>query len=126
MIATLVTYKIPHLIFAMCLQSLAVMANMNMILRICPIILCQHNFCLAENLTNGALITPHQSPLLSTWINFNPSMNKYLHQLKSEIMFPSLNFNSCTIEVWKWISDSSHSLLGMWLLIHAGIKVNLC
>ena len=37
----------------------------------------------------------------------------------------SKNFNDVTIEVWEKTNNviiSSHTLLGMWLLIHAGIK----
>ena len=30
-------------------------------------------------------------------------------------------FNGYTIEVERWISISSHTQMGMWLLIHAGI-----
>ena len=35
-----------------------------------------------------------------------------------------------TVEVWEWNEIleviSSHTLLGMWLFIHAGIGVNSC
>ena len=43
-----------------------------------------------------------------------------------EITYQFLNFNGRTVEVYEWISNSSHILLGMWLLIHAGIKVKPC
>ena len=33
------------------------------------------------------------------------------------------NFNGCTVEVWEWISNSSHILVSMWIRIHARIKV---
>ena len=33
------------------------------------------------------------------------------------------NFNSVTVEVWEWISNSIPHLTGMWLIIHVGIKV---
>ena len=36
----------------------------------------------------------------------------------------SQTFNGSTDEVWKWISNFIHTLLGVWLLIHAEIKVN--
>ena len=42
-----------------------------------------------------------------------------------EINYPFPNFNGYTVEVWEWWVISSHTLLGMWLLIHAGIKVEL-
>ena len=35
------------------------------------------------------------------------------------------NFNSCIVEIWEWISDFIlHFIKWMYLLIHAGIKVN--
>ena len=40
------------------------------------------------------------------------------HALMSSPAFS--NFNSCTVEVWEWISY--HTLWWMWLLTHAGIK----
>ena len=45
-------------------------------------------------------------PLLLTWINFNPSMDKYLHTQKNvgEITYPFLNFNGATVDVQEWIS----------------------
>ena len=43
-----------------------------------------------------------------------------------EITYPIFNLNGATVEVEEWKSISSHTLLGMWLLIHAGIKVNPC
>ena len=36
------------------------------------------------------------------------------------------NFNVAAVKVWEWISNFKHTLLGMWLLIHAGIKASLC
>ena len=59
-----------------------------------------------------------QGPRLPTWINANPSMDKLLHPLSSvdEITYSFPNFNGAVI--------SSHTLLGMWLLAHAGIKVH--
>ena len=32
-----------------------------------------------------------------------------------EITYPFLNFNSTTVEVWEWISNSPYTSLGMWL-----------
>ena len=40
--------------------------------------------------------------------------------------YPFPNFNGCTIEVRNWWVISLYTLLGMWLLIHVGIQVNLC
>ena len=35
------------------------------------------------------------------------------------------HLNSAAVEVWEWISNLSDILLDIWLLIHAGITVNL-
>ena len=65
----------------------------------------------------------HSLPLLLTWVNFNPSMDKYLHQYNmwDEITDPFPNFNGTTVEI-----ISTHTLQDMWLLFHAGIIVNPC
>ena len=42
-----------------------------------------------------------------------------------EITYPFPNFNGCAVEVGEWII-LSHTILGTWLLIHAGIEVNPC
>ena len=39
------------------------------------------------------------------------------------IIFPFPNFNVATVEVYELISNSTHALQGMQLLIHAGLKV---
>ena len=36
------------------------------------------------------------------------------------------NADDATVEVWEWIIISSHTLPDMWLLIHAGIKIDPC
>ena len=46
--------------------------------------------------------------LIPAWISNNTHYNVW-----DVITYPFLNFNGCT-------------LLGVWLLIHAGIKVNPC
>ena len=64
-------------------------------------------------------------PLLPTWINFNPSMEKNLHPLQNvrwnyyihykvwaEIIHPFPNFNGCTVEVWEWINNFSPYFTG--------------
>ena len=43
-----------------------------------------------------------------------------------EIIYPFPNFNGVTLEAWKWKVISSHILPDMWLIIRAGIIVNLC
>ena len=42
------------------------------------------------------------------------------------MIYPFPNFNIYIVEVWKEISNFIPHLLGMWLFIHAAIKVNLC
>ena len=54
---------------------------------------------------------------ISTHIHFN---------VRGKIIYLFPNFNGPTVEVWEWIIISSHTLLGMWLVIHAEIKVNPC
>ena len=70
-----------------------------------------------------------------TWINFNPNMDtgtvsNYIHNNKvwDKITYPFPNFNSCIIELslGNWYLISSHTLPGMWSLIHVGIEVNPC
>ena len=47
---------------------------------------------------SGSLL--HQWPLLLSWFNFNPSMDKYIHyKLWDYITYPFLNFNGATVEV---------------------------
>ena len=45
--------------------------------------------------------------LLLTWINVNPAwISNYIHYtVWDEITYPFPNFNGCTVEVWKWISN---------------------
>ena len=42
------------------------------------------------------------------------SISNYSHdQLWDKITYPFPNFNGATVEVWEWISNSTHFLLGM-------------
>ena len=60
----------------------------------------------------------HDLTLIPVWIgNHMPS------KVWDEIIFPFPNSNCCTVEVWKWISNFTHALYWMRLLIHAGVKV---
>ena len=62
--------------------------------------------------------------LLLAW--FNAWTCNYIHHNVSvEIAYPLPNFNVSTVEVWELVI-SSHTLLGMWILIHVRIKVNPC
>ena len=38
----------------------------------------------------------------------------------NKITYLFQNFNGETVEVWEWVSNSSHTLLAMRLIIHAG------
>ena len=40
--------------------------------------------------------------------------------------FTFLNFNGAATEVEEWICNSRHTVVDMWLLIHAGIKGKPC
>ena len=74
------------------------------------------------------LHTRRLEPRLLTRINCIVTLagiSNYIHwKVWCEITYPFPNFTGCSFEVWDWISNSSHMLLGMWLLINAGIKVN--
>ena len=51
-------------------------------------------------------------------------MRRLVYRVGCNNLFP--NFNGCPIAVWEWISIFIRTLLGVWLIIHAGIKVNPC
>ena len=73
------------------------------------------------------VVADDQGPLLLTWINFNLIMAKYyIHYKVMDGFHPFLNFNSATVEVWEWINNFTHTLMGMRLLIYAGIEVSPC
>ena len=62
-------------------------------------------------------------PLLLTWFNFNPSMD-----IKWEIKL-LIHSQTSTVQPLKFGNGyviPSNTLMGMWLLIHADIKVNPC
>ena len=62
---------------------------------------------------------PHISHMCRTWTS------QTVMTTRREASFSYLN-SVCTVEVWEWINNSSHTLLGMWLFIHAGVKVKPC
>ena len=77
---------------------------------------------------NENIASNGQGPLLQTWINFNPSMDKYtsnhlLSNMWDKITYPFPNFNGCTVEIWEWISNFIPQFM-MDVIMHAGIKVN--
>ena len=54
-------------------------------------------------------------------------INNYMnYKVWDEITYSFPIFNGTTVEAWEWISNFIPHLLGMWLLIHAGVKANLC
>ena len=57
--------------------------------------------------------------LITAWIS-----NDINHKVSDEITYPFSNFKGATIKIWNNLIISSHILLGMWLLIHAGLKLN--
>ena len=63
----------------------------------------------------------HGLTWIPAWINDN-----IYYKVWDEIMYPFPNFSGITAEGSEWISNYTHILLGMWLLIHAGIKVKSC
>ena len=65
--------------------------------------------------SHGATFTNMDRDLISDYIHY---------KMQDEIIHPVPNFNSAAIIVWEDISPQT--LLGMWLRIHAGIKVNPC
>ena len=54
------------------------------------------------------------APLL-TWINFNPVWISNHVPIKQwdEVTYPFPNFNGCTVKVWEWISNFTHTLSRM-------------
>ena len=53
-------------------------------------------------------------------------MSRYNHYMVWDgDTYPFPNFSDVVVEVWKWKSNLSHTLLGVSLLIHAGINVNV-
>ena len=54
----------------------------------------------------------HQWSLLLTWITLNSSMddNHMPSKVWDEITYPFPNFNGCTVELWEWISNFTHTL----------------
>ena len=75
-------------------------------------ILCSWLFCYI-----GCRTDPYG--LLLTWLN------DHIHyQVYDGITYPFQIFNVAVVEVLEWINN--FILLGEWLLIQAGIKVNPC
>ena len=47
-------------------------------------------------------------------------------KVQAEIIYPFPNFDGFTVEVWEWVSNFTHTVLDMWILIHGGIEVKQC
>ena len=77
--------------------------------------------------TRNHVALNYQWPLLLTWFNFNPSMDKLSHNqwtvVWNYLSIPKLQ----RLHRWSfgnWLVIPSHILQRKLLLIHAGIKVN--
>ena len=55
-----------------------------------------------------------------------PIGNYMASKVWTEIIHPFPNINGAATDIWNRQVISSHILLDLWLLIHAGIKVNPC
>ena len=70
---------------------------------------------------NSGIDSEYLGPLFLTWFNSIPAwISNYIHyKVWDEITYPFLKFRNGFV-------ISPHTLLGTWLLIHAGIKVKPC
>ena len=61
----------------------------------------------AHSSCSDVLRVRYQGPLLLTWLNLIPAWISYHMPRKvwDEITYSFTNFNGCTVEVWKWVSD---------------------
>ena len=76
-------------------------------------------FCSKVNVWN--INCARATAFILAWIS------NYIHYIEyDKITYPFPNYNGATVKAWECISNFTHTLLCMWLLIHAGIKVNLC
>ena len=64
-----------------------------------------------------SMLWSHHEPRRCAWLLL------FLYELRCHICGPQIK-ERCTMQVWEWIHDSSHSLLSMWLIILAGTLVN--
>ena len=62
----------------------------------------------------------HVLTLIPVWMS-----NYICCKMFNDITYPFPNFSGATVEDWEWMNDFIHISPGMWLLMHAGIKVNL-
>ena len=70
----------------------------------------------------------HHGPLLLFYLHgltLTPAwINDYIHyKVWDGITYPFPNINGSTVEVWEWNSNFTPHFIGMWLLIHTGVKV---
>ena len=79
-------------------------------------IICVH----VQNFTRGPFYQRGWTLIPGRISNHVPS------KVWNAITYTFPNLNGATVGVWEWISNSSHILWGMWLLIHAVIKVKPC
>ena len=67
----------------------------------------------ATNIT--IMETKYNIFLLMAWIEFKRDMDKYYihHEVWNEIIYPFQNFNSATVDVREWKSNSNPAFAGM-------------
>ena len=80
--------------------------------------------CKPQSLQKQRYTVNNLEPLLLTWIYLIPAWISYeIHyKMWDEITYPFPIFNDATVEGWEWISNFTHIILDMWLLMHARIK----
>ena len=66
--------------------------------------------------------------ILLTWVNVNPAwMSNCIHNKAwNEIYYQLPYFSATAVKFANGLIISSHTLMGIWSPIHAGIKVNPC
>ena len=89
---------------------------------------CLSRWFLRHFCVKGSNCKRNLGPHLLTWINLDHSKDKWSHILWGVgwITYPFPKFNSATVEISKWISNSFPHYTGIWLLFHAEIWINPC
>ena len=64
---------------------------------------------------DNIMVVKDMGPLLLTWFNINPNMDKnYIHfKVWDGVIYLFPNFNSATVEVWKWINNIMSHFTGL-------------
>ena len=74
------------------------------------------------------VVVDELGPILLTWLIFNPIEKQfYSLYLWDETNYLCPNFIGVTAKLWESIKDFiPHFTMGLWLIIHTGIRVNPC